>query len=157
MKKNILRIILILLLFGTFYLIFNFSSQNSEESGGKSRQITEVVTKNVKDIQDLSKSEKIKVLYRIESIIRKIAHFSIYSFVGILVMAFLSTYNISENKRIIFSLLIGVLYASTDEFHQRFVPGRSGELTDIFLDSLGVLFGCLIILLILKIIDKNQN
>jgi len=157
MKKNILRIILILLLFGTFYLIFNFSSQNSEESGGKSRQITEVVTKNVKDIQDLSKREKIKVLYRIESIIRKIAHFSIYSFVGILVMAFLSTYNISENKRIIFSLLIGVLYASTDEFHQRFVPGRSGELTDIFLDSLGVLFGCLIILLILKIIDKNQN
>ncbi len=157
MKKNILRIILILLLFGTFYLIFNFSSQNSEESGGKSRQITEVVTKNVKDIQDLSKSEKIKVLYRIESIIRKIAHFSIYSFVGILVMAFLSTYNITENKRIIFSLLIGVLYASTDEFHQRFVPGRSGELTDIFLDSLGVLFGCLIILLILKIIDKNQN
>ena len=138
MKKNLFRILLILLLLGTFYLIFSFSSQDSEESGGKSREITEAVTKNIKFIQKSNKIEKEKVLDRIESLIRKIAHFSIYSLVGILLMALFSTYNISENRRIAFSLLIGVIYASTDEFHQRFIPGRSGELTDIYIDSLGV-------------------
>ena len=36
---------------------------------------------------------------------------------------------------------LGVLYAATDEFHQTFVPGRAGELSDVLLDSLGCLAG----------------
>lgn len=35
---------------------------------------------------------------------------------------------------------LGVLYACSDEFHQRFVPGRSGSLRDVGIDSLGILF-----------------
>ena len=38
------------------------------------------------------------------------------------------------------------LYAATDEWHQRFVPGRSGQLSDILVDTGGALFGILLVL-----------
>ncbi len=46
----------------------------------------------------------------------------------------------------------GTLYAVTDEFHQRFVPGRSCELRDMCIDSCGVAAGVLLanILILLK-------
>lgn len=37
--------------------------------------------------------------------------------------------------------LIATGYAATDEVHQRFVPGRSAELTDVLLDATGALVG----------------
>ena len=38
---------------------------------------------------------------------------------------------------------IAALYAVTDEFHQLFVPGRSGQFSDVVLDSAGALAGLL--------------
>ena len=81
MNKNILRGILILLLIWTFSIIFGFSNQNAEESSSISGKITEIVTANIKAIQEKPKIEKEKLLDKIESIIRKIAHFSIYTVV----------------------------------------------------------------------------
>ena len=127
MKKNILRGILLILLLWTFAMIFGFSSQNAEQSGGLSKKI------------------------------RKIAHFSIYTLVGFLLMAFVSTYNIPEKTRIISSLLVGMIYASSDEIHQRFVAGRSAQVTDVMLDTLGVLFGILILMLVLQIADRKKK
>ena len=43
------------------------------------------------------------------------------------------------------SWLIGTLYAVTDEIHQIFVAGRSCELSDVLIDSAGVLCGVVII------------
>ena len=42
------------------------------------------------------------------------------------------------------------LYAVTDEIHQHFVPGRSGEITDVLIDSIGCLIGALIMSSILR-------
>ena len=39
------------------------------------------------------------------------------------------------------SALSTALYAVTDEIHQLFVPGRSGQITDVILDSCGGLIG----------------
>ena len=38
------------------------------------------------------------------------------------------------------------LYAASDEWHQRFVPGRSGQLSDLLVDTGGALFGILLLL-----------
>ncbi|HEY8449741.1 MAG TPA: VanZ family protein [Bacillota bacterium] len=35
--------------------------------------------------------------------------------------------------------LLATLYAATDEWHQRFVPGRTGSLTDVGIDAVGAL------------------
>ena len=91
MKKIIIRIILLILLFGTFFIIFGFSNQNGEESSGISRKVTVMITDK---ILKLSNDKKMQIFDRMESIIRKIAHFSIYTIVWMLLMGFFSTYQI---------------------------------------------------------------
>lgn len=151
MKINFLRVILLILLLGTFWLIFGFSSQNGEKSGNLSGNIAEFILRRV-HYNDIENKEQI--LERTENIIRKIAHFSIYTLVGFLLMSFISTYNLEENKRIIISLCVGVMYATSDEIHQLFVSGRSGQITDVILDSMGVLLG---IVLVLTVIEVNKK
>lgn len=48
-------------------------------------------------------------------------------------------------------MLVGVLYAASDEFHQSFVPGRGPSIVDVGIDSLGVLTGILAVLIIISI------
>lgn len=154
MKRNFLRIILLILLLGTFYIIFGFSSQNGEKSGELSSNITKFILEKM-NYDDIENYEKI--LKRTEIVVRKIAHFSIYTLVGLLLMSFVSTYNLKENKRIIISLCIGVLYATSDEIHQLFIPGRSGQITDVIIDTMGVLLGILVLLTLLEIYKKTTN
>ena len=157
MKVKVIRFILVLLLILTFGMIFNFSNQDSEKSGSTSQKVTEAITKDIKSIQKLNKNEKAKVIDKIEDVIRKIAHFSLYALVGLLLMALFSTYNINEKNKIISTIIIGAIYAISDEFHQSFISGRSGQVSDVFLDTLGVTVGGLFILLIIKTVKKFRK
>ena len=56
-----------------------------------------------------------------------------------------------ESKYLSLAILASALYACTDELHQLFVPGRTGQIFDVFVDTLGATFGCLLVLGILKI------
>ena len=154
MNKNIIRAILIILLIATFVRIFGFSSQDGEKSSSVSRKVTTAVTQNVKKIQDMDSKERELTLNKIEHVIRKIAHFSIYTLVGILMMALMSTYDISKNKQILVSILVGIIYATSDEIHQYFIPGRSAMVTDVLIDTAGVCLGVLIVLISLQIYIK---
>ena len=155
MKLNVIRIVLIILLVGTFYIIFGFSSQNATESSGISKKVSETIveiTNKDKPIQE--KNEIVKFL---EPIIRKLAHFSIYTVVGFLLMTLFFTYKISINKKIIISLILGFIYACSDELHQTFVAGRSGEARDVLIDTSGVFIGILISYNFYKIYKKYVN
>lgn len=121
-KIIILRIFLVIMLLCTFGMIFGFSGQDAKKSSSVSRMVTEAITKNIKSIQEKPEKEKQSILSRIEKIIRKITHFSIYTIVGFLLMALLETFNIKEINRFATSLIIGVVYASSDEIHQCFTP-----------------------------------
>ncbi|MCL4384507.1 VanZ family protein [Patescibacteria group bacterium] len=48
------------------------------------------------------------------------------------------------------SFLFGYLYALSDEFHQRFTPGRTSKFSDTLIDLLGLTLGCLFYLRFLK-------
>lgn len=74
-------------------------------------------------------------------------------------MALLSTYeNIKRKNQIYISTMLGISYAISDEIHQSFTPGRGPKITDVFIDSLGVFFGIIVILLIVEIINiKNKK
>lgn len=156
-KINILRMILIILLLCTFFIIFGFSSQNGEQSGGISRKISETILKVSSNYNKLEEEEKEIVLYRTESIIRKIAHFSIYTVVGFLLMGLLSTYKLRDKWRMIITIVIGILYAISDEFHQSFSPGRSPKVTDVYIDTLGIIVGALLVILIRMIYKKIKT
>lgn len=123
-KIIVIRIILIIMLFATFGIIFGFSNQNAEKSSSISRKITIAITKNIKAIQEKPEKEKARIISRIEKVVRKLAHFSIYTVVGILLMFLFETFSMEEINRFSISLIIGVLYASSDEIHQCFTPRK---------------------------------
>ena len=156
-KINIIRIILIILLLITFARIFSFSNQNGVQSSGVSRKVTKILTNNIKKVQAMSKEEKEIFMNNAEKIIRKLAHFSIYTVVGFLMMALMSTYNAKTIIRVSISFGIGVIYAISDEIHQYFIPGRSGRVFDVIIDSFGVLTGICIIMIILYIITRIKK
>lgn len=86
-------------------------------------------------------------------IIRKAAHMSEYAILALLTYYALT--KIAFNKKIIFQItfLISFLYACSDEFHQLFISGRSGQFTDVLIDSAG----CLIMLLFSYLWQKRKN
>ncbi len=72
-------------------------------------------------------------------------HFSIYLVLGALCSrAIKKSWNIGQLKVIIVTLVLGVLYAVTDEYHQSFVSGRTQSLADLAVDALGNLAGGII-------------
>lgn len=154
MKINVIRTILIILLFATFYIIFGFSSQDGETSSGISRKITDTILQLSSKYNNLETEKKEQIADTTEKIIRKLAHFSIYALVGFLLMGLLSTYKIKENWKVILTILLGMIYATSDEIHQSFTPGRSPKITDVYIDTLGIIVGAIIILIIIKIYKK---
>ena len=68
-------------------------------------------------------------------------HFFEYSFLGFLFYQSISVDNLLDVKPLHGAVLIGILFALSDEYHQSFVPGRHMSLMDIIFDSLGILFG----------------
>lgn len=80
-------------------------------------------------------------IMRFNHILRKDAHFFTYLILGVLTSNALKNSQVEDNKGFVIALIISVLYATSDEFYQLFIPGRSGQLKDIFIDSTGALIG----------------
>lgn len=69
---------------------------------------------------------------------RKIGHLGVYGILARLVARALSGSTLWSWKKIFAgSLVLTILYACTDEFHQSFVPGRSATVHDVVIDSVG--------------------
>lgn len=149
MNKNkkilITRIVLIILIILWAILVFGMSNQQGEASSGLSRKITALFFKTEEQIG------------LVEPYVRKVAHFSEYAIGGILFLSLFLTYEWSDKRRIITSVLLGIWYAIFDEIHQLFVPERSGNIIDVFIDSLGICFGVCFMMLIYKIFKKHQK
>lgn len=72
-----------------------------------------------------------------------------YHFIIFFLFSFFMFVTIKGNKKIkanyiFIVLIISLIYASLDEFHQLFVPFRSCNITDILTDSLGIFFSIII-------------
>lgn len=67
-------------------------------------------------------------------VVRKLAHFCEYLLEGFLLMLCLRVYTRHFFKHVSWPVLGGLLTALTDETIQLFVPGRSGQVTDIWID-----------------------
>lgn len=80
----------------------------------------------------------------IEFFIRKGAHFLIYCFIAYHWTRGLKVHLRKRSWGFGLALLITILYAVTDEFHQGITPGRTPLLQDMLLDSAGALFGATI-------------
>lgn len=147
-KKIILRIFIIILIIFWMRMVFGFSSQVSTESSNLSLMVASWF------------SDDVYIQTVLEPYIRKIAHFSEYGLGGALFFSFFATFNIRDEKRILCASLLGLIYASTDEIHQLFVDGRSGQIKDVYIDTLGVITGALCMCLlftVVKLIKKKVD
>lgn len=154
MNLKIQRIIFTILTLSTFVTIFIFSSQNGEVSGTTSKGFTKKVIEILRLDRNLSENEKENLIENSQFVIRKLAHFTIYTIAGINIYGFFNTYNMKKKNKILCAVLIGVLYAISDEIHQMFSGERTPAIRDVIIDSCGVLFGIGIFLIIKKLINN---
>ncbi len=155
MKRIIICIILWSLVVGWMGMIFSMSAepavQSSETSGNTLRAIFNIIYPGFKDFDDERQQE---IIDQNQYFIRKAAHFSVYTLLGILICIAVAQHT---HKFAFISYGIGTVYAISDEIHQLFVPGRSGQISDVLLDSAGVALGCILIFLFYKLIKKKLS
>lgn len=125
-------------------IIFIMSSFDSVESSNQSNFIVDIIA-------NIFKIENIELL---SFIIRKLAHFTEYLILGLLVANMFTKNNI--NNLYLISIILCIIYATSDEIHQIFVPGRACQLRDILIDSIGSIIGIYLYKLINEKILKNN-
>lgn len=110
---------------------------SSEVAGTSSARSNEIV----RTIQSIGVSAPADLL---TFLVRKAAHIGAYFVLGILLLILLKEYGLAVKKMIFISIGIAMLYACTDEIHQMFVPGRSGEVRDVLIDAAGAAVGVVV-------------
>lgn len=145
MKKKVIKGLIVVL---CMLSIFLFSTDNSRESTSKSNRVILGITNLFH--KDLSDKEKEKIIDMFFVPIRKMAHFGIYLVLGISLISFLREFSIPILKLLLLSIFLAFLYACSDEIHQLFVPGRSGQFSDVLLDTLGASVGIFIYYLLFR-------
>ena len=126
MKKRISVLLVVIWM----TIIFIMSSFNSNDSQHQSSLIVDAVS----DLFNINN------IYLLSYLIRKLAHFTEFLILGLLVSNVIMIYD----KKIYLAIIICVLYAISDEVHQLFITGRSAEIIDVIIDSMGSLLGILI-------------
>ena len=140
-KEKIIKILDIILIIVWMITVFMFSNQQGDKSSNTSRKVTTAV---VQAISDKSVEENENIIEQLDKVVRKLAHYSIYTLGGILIINYAYTTDKNIKQKIVYSIAFGAFYAITDELHQFFVSNRSARIFDVGIDTLGVMTGILI-------------
>lgn len=130
MIKKVSSVLLILL---WMFIIFMFSQDTGEQSGGLTEKIIIKVTTTLTDIKE-NTPEMREVINKWMFPTRKAAHYFIYFVLAFLIMNTLFIMGVKKYTLIITGVIC-MLYALGDEYHQTFVSGRTGQISDVLLDS----------------------
>lgn len=129
------RIILFALVISWMILIFWFSSAGYEASSGQS----------MRAVHGIAQATGVVLP---EALVRKAAHVLLYFVLGVLLVCLVRTYKLRWFRAIACSTGAAFVYAITDELHQLLVGGRSGQASDVLLDTIAAfagawaVFGC---------------
>ena len=145
--RLIFRYIFIVLSISLMGYIFIMSSQtaaaSTQSSGRVIRKIAEVI---VADFEQKPVDYQLDYISSLQYFVRKTAHFVLYFGLGFSVCGSALTFaDKTVFHKSLISFVIAFLYAVSDEVHQLFVEGRSGQISDVLLDSVGIIFGILFI------------
>ncbi len=148
MIKKIILWILIVSCMGT---VFYFSSQVATESKETSSGLIEKIVKVFDFDNSLDEAAMKEITEDLTFVVRKGAHFSIYALLGLLIILLMYEYRVYGKLALLISVGASMLYACSDEIHQTFVQGRSGEIRDVIIDTFGAFVGCIIVIIYKKI------
>lgn len=158
-------------------LIFFYSSRQADVSAEDSGRIGITLGRIfISDFEEWPEEEQQEFAARIDHPVRKTAHAAEYAVLGFLAAGACAgtagSAGTAESsgvagrtgngawrkfrKEMFLPWLIAALYAASDEIHQLFVPGRSGQLSDVILDSAGTLAGVAAFTVLCWLINRRK-
>ena len=129
MKRWILYIVLCLIVF--------FIWDNSLQNGGTSDGFSLIFAKWIAPIAN--KLGFYGNIWALNRIIRKLAHLTEFTILGGVLYVVLRRY--IEYGTVVKTIVVGIVIASLDEFIQLFSLGRSSQLFDVLIDTVGIIIG----------------
>ena len=129
MKRWILYIVLCLIVF--------FIWDNSLQNGGTSDGFSLIFAKWIAPIAN--KLGFYGNIWALNRIIRKLAHLTEFTILGGVLYVVLRRY--IEYGTVVKTIGVGIVIASLDEFIQVFSLGRSCQLSDVLIDTVGIIIG----------------
>lgn len=134
-------------------MIFCFSARNGVESTEDSYAVGMEFGRIVHpDFDSWPEAEQLAFAAKVDHPIRKLAHATEYAVFAMLLCGAWMDKRRKKALSALYAWATAAVYAATDEFHQLFVPGRSGQVKDVLLDSCGAAVGVLLLLLITMLI-----
>lgn len=157
-RKRGKRWVLFVLLIMWMGTIFYFSAKPAVQSAEMSASVGKMVGKLlVPGFDELEEEEQDSFAAGIDFVVRKSAHACEYAVLGILLFWNYEQKIRKRGQLAAISWISVAAYAATDEIHQLFVPGRSGQISDVLLDSLGGLAGVGFSVIIQCLIRKRKK
>ena len=129
MTRWILYIVLCLIVF--------FIWDNSLQNGGTSDGFSLIFAKWIAPIAN--KLGFYGNIWALNRIIRKLAHLTEFTILGGVLYVVLRRY--IEYGTVVKTIVVGIVIASLDEFIQLFSLGRSSQLSDVLIDTVGIIIG----------------
>lgn len=139
--------------------IFLFSSKPAETSGESSLIISRTVLQLYENVANVNynATDRVQILSDVDHIVRKTAHFIEYAILAAALVLFFTSWDVINRKSFWLSVLITAVYAMSDEYHQTFVAGRSGQASDVLLDTCGGITGALFFLLFFTVAKRIKE
>lgn len=134
---------------------FSFSAKNGTSSAGMSIGYAKELARILSFFgffQIHSNADLMMHAEVVHTFVRKTAHFTEYAVLGFFTYKAVSCDVKDRKKAVLIAQLISTGYASTDEIHQLFVPGREGKVFDVMIDSCGAFCGIMV-----SMITKGQR
>lgn len=94
-----------------------------------------------------------ETVQKVNFLIRKMAHIAAFGILALFVWQALNPHKYTYQ----FAWLFATLYGALDEWHQSFIPTRSGKLSDVLIDSLGAVIALLLLYLTRNRIRKRRK
>ena len=149
------RVLFTLALAGCIWFIFSNSMAVADVSSVSSGRVLQLLQAVLRRLGMPGLAQRLTM-----HIVRKMAHFCEYTLEGFLLMLCMRVYTRRYVRHISVPMLGGVLTALTDETIQIFSPGRSSQVTDVWLDSAGVLAGiltALVLMALCRLLFNHRN
>lgn len=137
------RVIFTIALIACIVFIFRNSLQEGYFSSERSQAVMRALNRLL---------DKVNLGPLSEHTVRKLAHFAEFTLEGFLLMLCLRVYTSHFVRHVSWPLLGGMTTALMDETIQRFIPGRSSQVTDVWIDMGGVVCGLFVALILLLIV-----
>lgn len=140
-----------------YSVIFFFSAEDGESSSAVSTQVTRTLLKAYYAMspgKGTGSGVTGELIYALEGMIRKLAHFMEYFCLGALWYSLPFLWKKTDKKSIPCVAVILLLSAALDEFHQYFIPGRNASARDVLIDVAGGMTAVAVLWIIKKLKGK---